>query len=42
MLNHTSAPKTDPGNKGSDQELEDFAKALGAESAKDVRDQYDK
>ena len=32
----------DPGNQNSDDELDDFARDLGAKDAKDVRDEYDK
>lgn len=32
----------DPGDKDSDKELDDFARELGADSAKDVGDEFDK
>lgn len=31
----------DPGDKGSDDELDDFARQLGADDAQDVRDRFD-
>lgn len=42
MLNHTSAPQTDPGDQASDAELDEIARMAGADSAQSARDAYDK
>lgn len=34
--------KDDPGDQQSDKELDDFAKELGKDSAKDIRDEFDR